>query len=69
MGKDIRIQNVAFRVIGVLEPQGRQHDGHGPGRHRAGPLDDDQVPRQRRRLANTNQSAAASSDQHHGQHA
>ena len=29
------------------EPQGRQHDGHGPGRHRAGPLDDDQVPRQR----------------------
>ena len=29
------------------EPQGGEHDGHGPGRHRAGPLDDDQVPRQR----------------------
>ena len=52
VGKEIRIQNVAFRVIGVLEPQGGQHDGHGPGRHRAGPLDHDQVPRQRQPPAN-----------------
>ena len=29
------------------ELQGRQHDGHGPGRHPAGPLDDHQVPRRR----------------------
>ena len=29
------------------EPQGRQHDGHGPGRHPAGPVDDHQVPRVR----------------------
>ena len=28
--------------------QGRQHDGPRPGRHRRGPLDDDQVPPQRR---------------------
>ena len=27
------------------EPQGRQHDGHRPGRCLAGPVDDDQVPR------------------------
>ena len=29
---------------GCPERKGGQHDGHGPGRHPAGPLDDDQVP-------------------------
>ena len=32
-----------------FESQGRQHDGHGSGRHRAGAMDDDQISRQRRR--------------------
>ena len=31
------------------QPQGRQHDGPGPGRHRAGALDHDQVPGERQR--------------------
>ena len=62
VGKEIRIQNVSFRVIGVLEPQGREHDGHGPGRHRAGPLDDDQVPRQRQLGVDHAQAAAAVGD-------
>ena len=30
---------------GRARPQGRQHDGHGPGRHPAGALDHHQVPR------------------------
>ena len=47
LGKEIRIQNVVLPGDRRAQPQGREHDGHGPGRHRAGPLDDDQVPRQR----------------------
>ena len=37
----------SFKVIGVLAPQGREHDGLRPGRHPARPVDDDQVPRRR----------------------
>ena len=47
IGKDVRMQGVAFRVVGVLEPQGRQHARHGPGRYCARPLDHDQISRQR----------------------
>ena len=48
VGKEIRIQSVD--VHGRRRPlrKGRQHDGHGPGRHPPGPLDDHQVPRHRR---------------------
>ena len=49
VGRDVRIMNVPFRVVGVLEQQGGEHDGHGPGRHRAGALDDRQVAAQRQR--------------------
>ncbi len=49
MGREIRMQNVGFRVIGVLELRGRQHDGPGPGRHHPGPVDEHQGPRQQQR--------------------
>ena len=39
VGKDLRINNVAFRVIGVLSSKGANMMGQRPGRHRRGPLD------------------------------
>ena len=57
VGKEVRVQNVAVHGHRRAEPQGRQHDGHGPGRHRARPVDDDQVPRRRHVAAPTSTRA------------
>ena len=43
IGEELRVQNVSFRVVGVLAPNGRQHDGYGPGRHTDCALDHYQV--------------------------
>ena len=40
VGQTVRIKNFPFRVVGVLETQGRQHDGTGPGRRRDRALHD-----------------------------
>ena len=48
VGKQVRIEDALFRIIGVLSSKSCQHHGHGPGRHRAGALDDDPLPDQRR---------------------
>ncbi len=57
--------------------QGRQHDGHGPGRHPAGPLDDHQVPGDRRfrdhrqperRTGSSSSSSSAVQHLHDGEH-
>ena len=47
VGKEIRVQNVAFKVIGVFVAQGRQHDGHRSGRHPDRSVANDQIPRHR----------------------
>ncbi len=52
LGKEVRVQNVSFKVIGRSHQEGRQHDGHGPGRYPAGAVDHGQVPRDRHLGAN-----------------
>ena len=49
IGKELRIQNVVAARDRRAFRQGRQHGGHGPGRHHSGPLDHHQVPRDRQR--------------------
>jgi hypothetical protein len=48
IGKEVRVQGVIFKVVGVLEPQGREYDGNGPGRRCDRSLDDREIPHQRR---------------------
>ena len=51
IGKEVYVNDVPLRVIGVLSRKGTNIIGDRPGRHPARPLDDDQVPRQRRVVA------------------
>ena len=64
-------QNVTVQGGRRAQPQGRQHDGHRPGRHPAGPVDDDQVPGRRHvaRPTSTRAPPRPAIRQHDGQHA
>jgi hypothetical protein len=47
VGKEIRMHERQLQSHRRAQGQGRQHDGVGPGRHHPGPVDDDQIPRDR----------------------
>ena len=52
-----------------VEQEGGEHDGHGPGRRRAGPLDHHQVPRQRQCPDQHEPKRGRRRQRHHRQHA
>ena len=71
LGKELRMQNVSLPRDRRAGKERGQHDGHRPGRHRPGPLDDDQVPglRHHAHQHQPERAAAAAAAVDGGQHA